>query len=53
MYQIDNLKERYNADNDTMPGLPDVTWADAQLLDIIERLEKRIAELERKLDGAK
>ena len=35
------LRKRYDADNDLGPG-PDVTWADSELLDIIELQGKRI-----------
>jgi hypothetical protein len=46
---INKLKLLYDGDNDTMPGLPRVTWAEFQLLEIIERMEERIEELEIKV----
>lgn len=46
MTTIHELEEKYDPDNDTMPGLPDVTWGDYQLLQLIKKLEKRIAKLE-------
>ena len=46
MSTIHELEEKYDPDNDTMPGLPDVTWGDYQLLQLIKKLEKRIAKLE-------
>jgi hypothetical protein len=49
--KIKRLKQRYNPDNDLIPGAPAVTWADRQLLAIIEALEERVKELEG--DGAK
>ncbi|MCK4518429.1 hypothetical protein KAT92_06635 [Candidatus Babeliales bacterium] len=33
--KVERLRKRYDADNDMGPG-PDVTWADGELLDIIE-----------------
>lgn len=45
-YQIENLKNQYNADRDLIPGAPLVTWTDRQLLEVIERLEARITTLE-------
>ena len=46
MATIHELEEKYDADNDIMPGLPDVTWCDYQLLQLIKKLEKRVAALE-------
>ena len=46
---INRLKLLYDGDNDTMPGLPRVTWAEYQLLEIIEHMEKTIEELEIKV----
>ena len=36
----DNIERRYDPENDTIPGAPSVTWADYQLVNFIEYLEK-------------
>lgn len=53
---ISQLEDRYDADNDTMPGLPDVTWSDKELLNIIKwllndviALQNKVADLEKQL----
>lgn len=48
MYQtiIRRLEERYDADHDTQPGAPAVTWADMELLRIIVQLTQAIEALE-------
>ena len=52
-YRIMQLEERYNGDNDTIPGAPYMTHMDFMLLDtikhlvdMIDDLNKRIVELE-------
>ena len=47
MTTIHELEEKYDPDNDTMPGLPDISWGDYQLLQLIKNLEKRIAKMEK------
>lgn len=37
-YKITKLNERYNGDNDIIPGAPVVTSTDKELLDLITRL---------------
>jgi hypothetical protein len=49
MYSVEELEAKYDADNDTMPGLPDVTWCDYELLCLIKSLTKRMAKLEKQL----
>jgi hypothetical protein len=46
---------RYNAENDIIPGTPVVTWADQtayeqiiRLLHLVENLQQRVEELEKK-----
>ena len=40
--KIQAIKNKYNGDFDTMPGLPLISWADRELLDLIERLYQHI-----------
>ncbi len=47
---IELLNNRYNGDFDLIQGGPDVTWADKQLLDIIELLEERVSLLESRFE---
>ena len=49
MPNLQILDEKYDPDNDTMPGLPDVTWCDHQLIQHLKKQEKRIAELENRV----
>ncbi len=41
------IVQKYNGDFDTMPGLPDVTYTEMRLLQIIINLELRVNALER------
>ncbi len=36
--KITRLNEKYNGDNDTIPGAPEVTATDKELFDLITRL---------------
>jgi hypothetical protein len=47
---IETLRNRYNGDNDIIPGDPIVTWADEELVYIAEGLLERIEALEAKLE---
>ena len=49
-YNIQEIKERYNADNDCSPDYPTVNWTDIKLLEIIEELQDEIEELESKIN---
>jgi hypothetical protein len=44
--ELDLVMDRYNGDNDIIPGAPVVTWADAQLAYILGLLLKKVEELE-------
>lgn len=41
-FDIERIEQRYNGDNDIIPGAPVVTWADNELLVIIKKLIERI-----------
>lgn len=43
---IQNLSDHYDPDHDAIPGAPDVTWADSQLLTLIEDLYSKVEHLE-------
>ena len=45
MATIKELEETYNPENDLAIGDPEVTWCDYELLQLIKKLEKRIAAL--------
>lgn len=49
-YRIGQLERRYDGDNDLIPGAPDVTWADFQLLTIIKIQTKMIMDLQRQIE---
>ena len=53
--RINQLEEKYNGDNDTIPGAPYMTHMDFMLLDtmkymveVIDNLHQRIVEMEEK-----
>ena len=41
-----DIEDHYNGDNDTMPGLPRVTFTEMALLQLIIKLEARVHDLE-------
>jgi len=43
---IERVENRYNPENDTIPGAPSVTWADSQLLDIVKTLAMQVQDLQ-------
>lgn len=47
---VDRLHGYHDADNDTVPGLPIVTWADSQLLELIEILLNEVLSLKEKIN---
>ena len=49
-YKLLPIYDRYNAENDIIPGAPMVTWADYSLAQCIEELEDRIYDLQRRID---
>lgn len=56
MIQINNLKRdieriegRYDAENDTIPGAPIVTWTDIQLLELIKELTRMVGVLQKQI----
>lgn len=48
--RIEHIQRRYNPENDLGPG-PDVTWADRELLAIIEQQQAEIAGLQAQIDS--
>jgi len=53
---VDRFEGKYNPDNNLMPGAVVVTWADFELLiliekllELIDKLDERINKLERKV----
>lgn len=42
---MDSIEQRYNPENDTAPGLPDVTWADMKNAEAILELVKIVIDL--------
>lgn len=44
--QCRDIEEQYNGDNDTMPGLPRVTFTEVALLQVIVGLGARVHDLE-------
>lgn len=46
---IDRLKRHYDADNDLIPGAPRVTWADNELIELIEILTNEVMDLRQRL----
>jgi SpoVK/Ycf46/Vps4 family AAA+-type ATPase len=40
---LEHIEHRYNPENDVIPGAPDVTWADSELMDAVKYL---VAEIE-------
>ena len=44
--QCRDIEEHYDGDNDTMPGLPRVTFTEMALLQLIIKLETRVHDLE-------
>lgn len=46
---IDGLKSHYDADNDLIPGAPIVTWADNELIELIEILMNEVMDLRQRL----
>lgn len=49
--KIERMRDRYNPENDTIPGAPSVTWADDQLVDMIEKLVIAVEHLQGIVDG--
>ena len=50
-YKLLPIYDRYNAENDIIPGAPMVTWAEYSLAQCIEELEDRIYKLERLVEA--
>jgi hypothetical protein len=48
---VEKLKSRYNPENDLIPGAPQVTWSDYELLEICEYLLKQCWGLQAQIDG--
>lgn len=50
-YILDDLLRRYDGDNDKAENVPEVTWADKQLLDLIRILAVDLNRLQAQSDG--
>lgn len=48
---LETVAGRYDAEHDIIPDAPVVTWADRQLLEMIEDLLKVIKDLQATVDG--
>ena len=46
---VEMIQNKYNPENDMIPGGPDVNWVDIELLYLIEGLHKRCQELEKEI----
>lgn len=49
MTTLRELEDQYDPEHDIAPGIPLVSWTDSQLIEIIKKLERRIAKLEKQL----
>ena len=46
-----DVENRYDAENDLIPGAPAVTWADRKLLDMVLDLTQIVEDLQAQING--
>jgi len=44
--KVERVERRYNADREVIPGGPDVTWADNEILDMVRTLAQAVDQLQ-------
>lgn len=47
---LNKLKDQHNSEFELVRGGPGVTWADRELVDVIETQQKQIASLQERMD---
>lgn len=50
---IESLRRRYNPENDFIPGAPSVTYADNELLQMVENLVRVVERQQAQIDELK
>ena len=52
-YRIEKIENRYNPEHDMLSGDVQVTWVDAELLELVKDLYAKIGKLEQEIKSLK